>query len=153
MDDRPQARGKLLEEVLNDLFRAYGVLIREDFRRKDLDGPTVLEQIDGVIVLDGTLHLVEMKWLTAPVGIAEFSPHLVRLFSRASANGIFISTSQFTEPVIKECATALNQRIMFLCSMRELVILLQRDGDLLSFLRKKLQAAILEKRPFLEILG
>lgn len=153
MDDKPNARGNLLESVLNDLFRAYGILVKEDFRRKDQDGPTILEQIDGVIVLDGIVHLVEMKWLKDPVGVGDFAPHLVRLFARASAHGIFISSSDYTAPVIKECASALNQRTMFLCSLKELVFLLQREGDLLAFLRKKSQAAIVDKKPFLEVLA
>ena len=142
MDDKPQLRGKQLENVLNGLFRAYGVLVHEDFKRRDPDSSTVLEQIDGVIVLDGTIHLVEMKWLKGPVGIADFSPHLVRLFGRASASGIFISNSEFTEPVLKECANALNQRTMFLCSLQEIVMLLQNENDLLNLLRKKSQAAV-----------
>lgn len=142
-----------LSSVLNDLFLAYGILVKEDFRRKDPDGPTILEQIDGVIVLDGTVHLVEMKWLKDPVGVGDFAPHLVRLFARASAHGIFISSSDYTAPVIKECTSALNQRTMFLCSLKELVLLLQREGDLLAFLRKKSQAAIVDKKPFLEVLA
>lgn len=153
MGDKPNARGKLLEIVLNDLFRAYGILVREDFRRRDPDGPSILEQIDGVIVFDGIVHLVEMKWLKDPVGVADFAPHLVRLFARASAHGIFISASDYTAPVIKECASALNQKTMFLCSLKELVLLLQREDDLLTFLRKKSQAAIVDKNPFLEVLA
>lgn len=152
LDDKPQVRGKLLETVLNSLFRAYGVLVHEDFKRRDPDSSTVLEQIDGVIVLDGTIHLVEMKWLKDPVGIADFSPHLVRLFSRASASGIFISNSEFTEPVLKECANALNQRTMFLCSLQEIVMLLQNEADLLALLRKKSQAAVISKQPFLKVM-
>lgn len=61
--------------------------------------------------------------------------------------------SDYTAPVIKECASALNQRTMFLCSLKELVLLLQREGDLLAFLRKKSQAAIVDKKPFLEVLA
>lgn len=151
MDDKPQVRGKQLELVLNGLFRAYGVLVNEDFKRRDPDSNTVLEQIDGVIVLDGAIHLVEMKWLKDPVGIADFSPHLVRLFGRANASGIFISNSDFTAPVLKECANALNQRTMFLCSLQEIVMLLQNEGDLLALLRKKSQAAIVAKQPYLRI--
>lgn len=153
MDDKPQERGKLLESVLNDLFRAYGILVREDFRRKDPDTSVVLEQIDGVIEIDGVVHLVEMKWLSTPVGTGEFFPHLSRLFLRASAQGIFISSSGFTEPVVKECATALAQKTMVLCSLQEIVMLLQRRGDFLSFLKKKLQAAIVDKNPYLQILA
>lgn len=151
MGDKPQLRGKQLELVLNGLFRAYGVLVHEDFKRRDPDSSTVLEQIDGVIVLDGNIHLVEMKWLKDPVGIADFSPHLVRLFGRANASGIFISNSDFTEPVLKECANAMNQRTMFLCSLQEIVMLLQNEADLLTLLRKKSQAAIISKQPFLRV--
>lgn len=152
MDDRPHERGKLLEAVLNDLFKAYGVHVREDFRRKDPDTSVVLEQIDGVIELDGAIHLVEMKWMNSPVGVGEFFPHLGRLFLRANAHGIFISSSGYTEPVVKECATALAQKTMILCSLQEFVMLLQRQGDLIAFLKRKSQAAIVDKNPYLQIL-
>lgn len=153
MDDKPQERGKVLEAVLNDLFKAYGIHIREDFRRKDLDSSLVLEQIDGVIELNGEIHMVEMKWLKEPVGVAEFGPHLVRVFGRANASGIFISNSGFTKSVIKQCAEFLNQRTTFLCSLREIVMLLQRQDDLVAMLTRKSRAAIIEKRPYFEILA
>lgn len=153
MDDRPHERGKLLEAVLNDLFEAYGIHVREDFRRKDPDSSVVLEQIDGVIELDGAIHLVEMKWLNSPVGVGEFLPHLSRLFLRANAHGIFISSSGYTEPVVKECATALAQKTMILCSLQEFVMLLQRHGDLIAFLKRKSQAAIVDKNPYLQLIS
>jgi Restriction endonuclease len=153
MDDRPHERGKLLEAVLNDLFKAYGIHVQEDFRRKDADSSAVLEQIDGVIELDGAIYLVEMKWLNSPVGVGEFLPHLSRLFLRANAHGIFISSSGYTEPVVKECATALAQKTMILCSLQEFVMLLQRQGDLIAFLKRKSQAAIVDKNPYLQILS
>lgn len=153
MDDRPHERGKLLESVLNDLFRAYGILVREDFRRKAADTSVVLEQIDGAIEIDGFVHLVEMKWLNTPVGVGEFFPHLGRLFLRANAQGIFISSAGFTEPVVKECATALAQKTMVLCTLQEIVMLLRRRDDLISFLKKKSRAAIVDKNPFLQILS
>ncbi|HCT4711348.1 TPA: restriction endonuclease [Pseudomonas aeruginosa] len=153
MDDKPQERGKLLEAVLNDLFKAYGIHVREDFRRKSPDTGTVLEQIDGVIELDGAIYLVEMKWLNAPVGMGEFSPHLSRLFLRANAHGIFIATNGYTEPVLTECKNALNLKTIFLCSLQEFVMLLQRQGDLIALLKRKSQAAIVDKNPYLEILA
>lgn len=153
MDDKPQERGKLLEAVLNDLFKTYGIHVREDFRRKSPDTGTVLEQIDGVVELDGAIHLVEMKWLNAPVGIGEFSPHLSRLFMRPNAHGIFIATNGYTEPVLTECKNALNLKTIFLCSLQEFVMLLQQQGDLVGLLKKKSQAAIIDKNPYLEILN
>jgi len=153
MDQEPQERGKLLETVLNDLFKVYGIHIREDFRRKSADSAIVLEQIDGVIEFDGTIHLVEMKWLNSPVGMGEFSPHLSRLFMRANAHGIFIATNGYTQPVISECTSALSLKTMFLCSLQEFVLLLQRQGDLIEFLKRKSRAAIIDKKPYLEILA
>jgi len=153
MDNKPQERGKLLEAVLNDLFKVYDIHVREDFRRKSPDTGTVLEQIDGVIELDGAIHLVEMKWLSGPVGIGEFSPHLSRLFMRANAHGIFIATNGYTESVLTECKNALNLKTIFLCSLQEFVMLLQRQGDLVALLKKKSQAAIIDKNPYLEVLS
>jgi len=153
MDDKPQERGKLLERVLNDLFRIYGILVREDFCRRDPDTSVVVEQIDGVIELNGHIHLVEMKWLNAPVGVGEFSPHLSRLFLRQNANGIFIATNGYASSVESVCKEALSQKTVFLCSLREIVMLLQRQDDLVELLRKKSQAAIVDKNPFLEILS
>ena len=153
MNDKPQERGKLLEVVLNDMFRAYGIHVREDFRRKDPDTSVVVEQLDGVIELNGQIHLVEMKWLNAPVGMGEFMPHLGRLFMRANAQGIFIATNGYAASVLSECRNALSQKTMFLCSLQEFVMLLQRQGDLGELLKKKSQAAIVDKEPFVEILS
>jgi hypothetical protein len=153
MDDEPQKRGKLLESVLNDMFRAYGILVREDFRRRDPDTAVVVEQLDGVIELNGQLHLVEMKWLNSPVGMAEFTPHLGRFFMRANAHGIFIATNGYARSVIAECTTALSLKTLFLCSLQEFVMLLQRQGDLVELLRRKSQSAIVDKVPFVEILS
>jgi hypothetical protein len=103
--------------------------------------------------LNGSIHLVEMKWLKGPVGVAEFGPHLVRVFGRANAKGIFILSSSFTTPVIKQCAEFLNQRTTFLCSLQEIVLLLQRQEDFVALLKRKSQAAIVDKNPYLEILS
>lgn len=153
MVDRPQERGKLLESVLNDLFGAYAIQVKENFARKPLDGAAVLEQIDGVIELSGKIHLFEMKWMKDPVGVADFGPHLVRVMRRADASGIFISNSEFTQPAIIQCAEFLNHRTTFLCSLEEIVMPLQRQGDLVDLLKKKSQAAIINKQPFLKILS
>ena len=50
----------------------------------------MLKQIDGVIVLNQTIHLVEMKWLKDPVGVVEIGPHLVRLYGRAKMLVVFL---------------------------------------------------------------
>jgi hypothetical protein len=48
-------RGKALEGVLNSLFAAYGILVRESFTVKGRCGEGVIEQIDGLVEVDGQL--------------------------------------------------------------------------------------------------
>lgn len=142
-------RGRALEKAMNDLFRAFGILVAEDFRRK-ADGGTV-EQIDGVIEIDAQLFLVEMKWWESPLGPAEVSPHISRLMLRNGVGGIFISNSDYTPAALEMCRDFLQQRVLALCSLREIVDLLNREGDLSALLRAKIRAAKLDRNPYKEI--
>ncbi|NHM32439.1 restriction endonuclease [Neobacillus terrae] len=145
--NNPQKRGKLLEDVLNRLFKNYGVLIRESFILKGSDGEGIIEQIDGVIEVENKIFLVEMKWWDKPIGVGEVSHHLVRIFNRGHACGIFISMSPFTEPAITVCKESLSQALIILMSLEELYIVLNQDGDLNDYLKRKIQAAVINKEP------
>lgn len=136
---------------MNNLFRAYDVLVAEDFRRKGSDGSGVEEQIDGVVEIDNQLFLVEMKWWDGPLGPAEVAHHINRLMVRSGVGGIFISSSDYTPAAISACRDFLQQRVLVLCSLREIVDLLNREADLLAMLRAKIRAAKLDRNPFKEI--
>jgi len=153
MDSEPQKRGKLLEGVLNDLFRAYDIHVKEDFKRYDPGGDVVVEQIDGIIEFDGHTYLVEMKWLKDPVGVNELSSHFIRLFARPDVRGLFISTSDFASTAIAECRTHSANKTMVLATVREFVMLLGSERDLLEVLRSKARAAILDKKPLVDVLA
>jgi restriction system protein len=144
----PQARGKLLEAALNNLFAAYGILVREAFHLVGQEGEGIVEQIDGVIELKGALYFVEMKWYTNPVGVAEISPHLVRLMGRAQARGIVISASKFTDPAILMAREFLQQKVVVLATLEELVRVLDQQDELSEFWDKKVQAAQMYKSPY-----
>lgn len=111
------------------------------------EGEGVVEQIDGVIELEGHLYLVEMKWLRERVGVRDVSEHLVRLFGRGDMRGIFISASGFTDPAVATCRDALAQRVNVLCGLDELALLLERGADLKRYLKAKVEAASLDKQP------
>jgi len=145
----PQRRGKACEGVLNRLFEATGVLVREAFTVTEA-GVGVIEQIDGAVEIDGQLYLVEVKWWTTPVGMNEIAPHLVRLYARGNAHGIYISASPYTEPAIATCRDALRDRAVVLCTLEEIVFVLERELELGEFLRRKIRAATLERNPFYE---
>jgi restriction system protein len=152
VEQSEQERGNKLEKILNRLFEINGILLRESFRRIGEKGKGVIEQIDGVIELEGEVYLVEMKWLKDLVGIDDVSRHLVRIYHRNSSRGIFISYTEFTNSALETCKEALQRTVVTLCILQELVSLLEREGDLKDFLKRKIQAAIIDKQPFKAIL-
>lgn len=150
LSDR-QKRGNLLEDVLNRLFKIYGILVRESFRLIDKDSGGVEEQIDGIIEIDGAVYLVEIKWTKDPTDVVDVSRHLVRVYHRGCARAIFISSSGYTKAAIKVCEEALQKTVITLCTLKELVTLLDNKNNLKEFLNRKINAAIAEKKPFLPI--
>ena len=147
-ETNPQERGRKLEGVLNRLFELHGILVREAFQRVGDAGEGIIEQIDGVISLDGQIYLVEMKWWDKPLGTGEVSQHLVRVFTRNCARGILVSYSGYTDPAVHTCKESLAKMVVALCTLQELVRLVEREEDLKELLREKVQAAIIDKNPF-----
>jgi hypothetical protein len=145
-----QKRGKALESVLNRLFQAHDILVHEAFVRRGAGGEGVVEQIDGVIFFDAHHYLVEMKWTNEPLGPGDVAQHLVRVFNRGHAHGIFISASGYTPAAITSCHESLQKAVFALCKLEEIVLLLERDLPLSDFLRKKIDAAVVHKNPLFE---
>jgi hypothetical protein len=77
------------------------------------------EQTDGVIELDGELYLVEVKWWGEPLGPGEVAQHLVRVFSRGHARGIFVSASEYTAAAVLTCKESLARAVFVLCALEE----------------------------------
>ena len=146
-----QKRGKALEGVLNRLFEFSGILVREAFTLNGSQGEGIVEQIDGVVEIKGTLYLVEMKWWHEPLGVTEVSQHLVRIHGRGRACGIIISESGYTGPALTICKEALRDTVIVLCKLEEIVMLLEQEKDLKAFFNVKINAAIIDKNPMAEV--
>lgn len=146
-EKNPHVRGKKLESALNELFGYYRILIKEAFALIGDNNEGIVEQVDGVVDVDGQIYLVEMKWLSNKVDVNDVSRHLVRLFGRSNTNGIFISASGYTEAAITTCAGILNQKTMVLCKLEEIVNILEKEGNLKEFLKEKIIGTILHKKP------
>ena len=152
MNDNPQKRGKKLETILNEMFLIYGILIRESFSLVDVDDGGIYEQIDGVISVDGEVYLVEMKWTKYKIGRDEISNHLVRVFNRGCSRGIFISVNGYTEPAIKIVKESLHQSVFILADLGEINLLLEKKQNLIEFLRRKRDIAVVDKNPYKRII-
>lgn len=140
-------RGKRLEGVLNGMFALDGMSVREAFTVTGDEGKGIMEQIDGLVELDGSLYLVEMKWLQTPVGPGDMGSHFSRVFLRHAACGLFISASGFTDAAIAQSTTALTRMTSVLCDLEEIVRLLEHEADTRGYFREKVQVAIAERRP------
>ncbi|MDD5091857.1 MAG: restriction endonuclease, partial [Candidatus Wallbacteria bacterium] len=147
-DKDPHKRGKELEAVVNKLFKVHDISVKESFALCGDAGEGIIEQIDGVIEIDGIIYLVEMKWWNKPLGRPEVSQLLSSLYSRADCRGIFISESGFSEPAITEVKNALRDKVVILCTLEELVCLLEKEKDLKEFLKCKVTCAVVDKNPF-----
>jgi hypothetical protein len=146
-------RGKALEAVLNELFAAYGILVREAFVVRGEPGEGIIAQIDGLIEYKGHLYFVEMKWLKDAVGRSDMATHLVNLFNRGEVRGLFISASGFAPAATTDVKDALSRKVCILAELEEIVALLDREGELSELLEKKIIAAQADKNPFLKVLA
>lgn len=141
-------RGKALEAALNALFALDGMLVREAFTLRGRAGNGVIEQIDGVVQVDGHLYLVEMKWWNAALGPGDVAQHLVRIYNRADVRGLFISYTDFTPAALESCRDALQQRVVMLATLQEVVAVLQSGGSLAAMVRAKAAAAVVDRQPY-----
>jgi len=146
------ARGKKLEGVLNRLFKASEILVREAFTLKGDEGQGIVEQIDGVVEIDGHLYLVEVKWWDQRLGPGDVAQHQVRVFNRGQARGIFISATGYTDAAIQACRESLHRAPFVLCELEEVVRALEAEMALAEMLRRKIHGAVIDKQPLTKIL-
>jgi len=148
-----QKRGKQLEKVLNNYFRTYGILIKEDFKRVGDPGDGIVEQIDGIIEIDNQIYLVEMKWKKEAIGPDDINTHIVRIYHRANAHGIFISASGYTPSALSAAKEALvRNALLVLFDLEEFVKIIEKEIDFKQYSKDKIQSAIINKVPYSHLL-
>jgi len=150
--DDAWARGKKLESVLNRLLKASDMLVREAFTLTGDQSRGVVEQIDGIVEIDGHLYLVEVKWWGDRLGPGDVAQHQVRVFNRGQARGIFISASGYTDAAIQACRESLHRAPFVLCELEEIVKGLEAELPLADLFRRKIQAALIDKQPLKKVL-
>ncbi|GHT78414.1 restriction endonuclease [Spirochaetia bacterium] len=144
-----QKRGKQLESVLNDYFRTFDILVKEDFKRAGEPGEGIIEQIDGIIELNNEIFLTEMKWKKDRIGSDDIYAHLGRIYHRANAHGIFISASGYAPSALIAAKEALvKNALLVLFDLDEFVKIIEKEIDFKKYLKKKVETATIEKEPY-----
>lgn len=88
-----------------------------------------------------------------PLGPGDVAQHLVRVFGRDGARGIFISNSGYTKAAIQDCREALRDHVVVLSKLEEFVMLLEKEEKLINFLKAKINSAIADKTPLYQPLS
>jgi hypothetical protein len=103
----PKERGFDFEKFLTELFAAYGLAPRGSFRLRG-------EQIDGSFKLHNDVYLVEAKWISGPIGVADLLTFSGKVGGKAEwSRGLFISESGFTQEGLD--AFAQGRRTNIIC--------------------------------------
>jgi len=141
-------RGILFEGVLNRFFALDGLTVREAFRLVGSAGEGVVEQIDGVVELDGHLYLVEAKWWSENLGTGDVAQHTVRVAGRSGMRGLYVVHPGYSNAAITMIRDALQRGVFVLAIVEELVALLDTNDSIADWLRAKVRHAMIDRDPF-----
>lgn len=88
-DLTPQARGKLFEKFLQELFNRQSVKMRDPFR-------IVGEEIDGTFKFEGENYIMEAKWQDSGASTEQLYKFAYKVDGKMQGRGLFISVNGFS---------------------------------------------------------
>lgn len=142
-DPDVQKRGYGLEQILYDLFLLFELSPRGPFRR-------VGEQIDGAFVHDGDHFLLEAKWQTEQVNLADLRDLDGAVGSSLDNTlGLFISLNGFSQQALQAYPQGNRPRLICM-EGSDLIAVLDGRIDLADLIRRKKDIAV-EKRIILAL--
>ena len=85
-----QARGRLFEKFLQELFNRQSIKMGDPFR-------IVGEQIDGTFKFEGENYIVEAKWQDPSTSTADLYQFAYKVDGKMHGRGLFISVNGFSK--------------------------------------------------------
>lgn len=143
-DNNPAQRGYSFEDILYELFCLFDLNPRAPFRRKG-------EQIDGAFVHDGDDFLLEAKWQSKKVDLADLRD-LDGAVSSSLDNtlGLFVSINGFSDDAI--AAYPQGSRPKMICmDGQDITFVSEGRIDLCDLLRRKRDIAVQKRRIFVSV--
>lgn len=139
---QPVERGYAYERFLKQLFDAHGLAARASFR-------LVGEQIDGSFQLAEETYLLEAKWTSPPIGVADLRAFNAKVEEKAAwSRGLFVSDSGFSLDGI--IAFGRGKRVVCMDGL-DLYEVLNRNLSLADVLFKKVRRAAESGNPFVTV--
>ncbi|MGQ0589820.1 MAG: restriction endonuclease [Sphingosinicella sp.] len=93
-DLTPQARGRLFEHFLRELFSRQSIQMGDHFRLKG-------EEIDGTFKFEGENYIVEAKWQDPSVSTGQLYKFAHKVDGKMHGRGLFISVNGFSHEGIE----------------------------------------------------
>jgi len=138
----PVERGYAYERFLQELFDAHGLAARASFR-------LVGEQIDGSFQLAEETYLLEAKWTSPPIGVADLRAFNAKVEEKAAwSRGLFVSDSGFSPEGI--IAFGRGKRVVCMDGL-DMYEILSRNLSLADVLSKKIRRAAESGNPFVSV--
>ncbi|MEH7236229.1 hypothetical protein [Bacillus sp. JJ1562] len=144
MNNNPQKKGYMLEQLINMLFQLYDIALLESFRRNNGG-----EQIDGAFKLDGWHYIVEMKWTNQLTDMSQLDSLYGKVArSGKQTMGLFISINGWSTNVVPLMKQSPDKSI-FLMDGYDLRVVLSGEIDLIELLQKKIAKFNLLSEPYI----
>lgn len=138
----PQERGYAFEKFLKDLFNAYSLAAQEPFSLRG-------EQIDGSFQFGNETYLVEAKWQSQPIGVADLHVFHGKIEQKAAwTRGLFVSNSGFTDEGLE--AFGKGKRVICMDGL-DLYDSLDRQIPFNNVLERKIRRAAETGLPFIRV--
>ena len=138
----PQDRGYAFERFLKEFFNVYGLEAQEPFRLRG-------EQIDGSFLLASETYLLEAKWQSQVIGVADLHVFHGKIEQKAAwTRGLFVSNSGFTNEGL--AAFGRGKRLICMDGL-DIYETLNREIPLNHVLDRKVRHAAETGSPFIRV--
>ena len=138
----PQDRGYAFERFLKEFFNVYGLAAQEPFRLRG-------EQIDGSFLLANETYLLEAKWQSQVIGVADLHVFHGKIEQKAAwTRGLFVSNSGFTNEGL--AAFGRGKRLICMDGL-DIYETLNREIPLNHVLDRKVRHAAETGSPFIRV--
>ncbi len=105
----PQARGRAFEDLVLDIFEEARLLVKRSYYTSDNKS----EQIDGAIKLDGTVCLLEVKWVESGLAASELFSFIGKVENKFTGTlGLFLSKEPLSENFLNALRRGRRQSVM-----------------------------------------
>ena len=102
----------------------------------------IIEQIDGVVHVEGQVYIVEMKWWNESLGVGDVAALMIWVLSGTQSRGIFIVCPDYSGTAIERVRKQRGRSPFVLCELEDVVHVRDTQASVPYWPRPIITAAI-----------